>query len=90
MVVTLDQYVQSPRFNPQYFICCNKKEREKEEKEERKKNRQNKMERDSEIVIWTIRVFINKDSSTFCSIVSSINLQLNYNNTHKINACILK
>lgn len=71
-------------------MYCNKNERENEEKEERKKNRQNKMERDSEIVIWTMSVFINKDYTTFYSIVSSINLQLNYNNTHKINAYILK
>lgn len=71
-------------------MYCNKKEREKEEKEERKKNRQNKMERDSEIVIWTMSDFINKDYTTFYSIVSSINLQLNYNNTHKINTYMLK
>lgn len=65
MVVTLDQYVQSHRFNPQYFMYCNTKERKKEEKEERKKNRQNKMERDSEIVIWTMSVFIKRTTPHF-------------------------
>lgn len=71
-------------------MYCNKKERENKEKEERKTNRQNKMERDSEIVILTMSDFINKDYTTFYSIVSSINLQLNYNNTHKINTYMLK